>query len=386
MSLSKKKPIIDLPVKVFFSEIGVSFFIENNKKMNKFTMADKTEQYGILMKQFSPPSVQHMLRVGYVSRVEVSRPEFTSKRSEIMDLSKLIVYGILYKLFEEEVFDSIMDSGIINDWNRSNPGNSITRETKINEKILGEILEKNKSFVAGVKKELTRAILNEIMRDQGMQADEKNIQIFLMEKFISTIRPLAWFVLVKFSNAPEYPEIIDSIRKKLSRYLRRSKIAEYLSLMIMELNISAETVNLKNYMDRKYKGTMPFETVMFDPQRREQIMVELEKENQLISLAWLIGIKKGNTIGTEKKLQVIVYNKGAEYLQLKEKVDEKMNTDIRNISLTDFYKNANTANADMGMYYLSYVVDECDKMNIKFSSRVNQTADGLSFITLTLTF
>jgi hypothetical protein len=99
-----------------------------------------------------------------------------------------------------------------------------------------------------------------------------------------------------------------------------------------------------------------------------------------------MGVKKVQTIGTGKKMQIIVYNKGAEYLQLKEKVDEKMNTDIRNLSLTDFYKNANTANADMGMYYLSYLVDECEKMDIKFHSRVNQTVDGLSFITLTLNF
>ena len=386
MATGKKKPILELPVKMFFSETGVGYFIENNKKMNKFTMADKTEQYGILMKQFSPSSVQHMLKVGYVSRIEVSRAEFTSKRSEIMDLSKLIVYGFLYKLFEEEVSELILDSGIISDWNRSNPGNAITRETKINDSVLTSILEKNKSFVTNVKKEITRPLIKDVMKDLSLQADEKNIQIFLMEKFLNNIRAFSWFILIKFNSAVEYPEIVDSIRKKLAVFLRRSKIAEYLSLMLMELNISAESVNLKNFIDRKYKGTVPFETIMFDPVKREQIMAELERDNQLISLAWLIGIKKAHSIGTEKRIQVIVYNKGAEYLQLKEKVDEKMNTDIRNISLTDFYKNANTANADMGMYYLSYLVDECEKMNIKFSSRVNQTTDGLSFITLTLTF
>jgi hypothetical protein len=371
---------------MFFSQDGVSFFIENNKKMNKFTMADNTEQYGILMKQFSPASVQHMLKVGYISRIEVSRSEFTSKRSEIMDLSKLIVFGFLYKLFEQEVFDIVMDSSIIHDFNRSNPGKAITPETQINEKFLNDVIDKNKDFVTKVKTQITNPLMTEVMKDKTLQADEKNIQIFLMEKFLSNIRPFSWFILIKFSGAMEYQDIIDAIRKRMASYLKRSRIAEYLSLMLMELNISAEAVNMKNYIERKYQGTVPIETIIYDPERREQVMGELEKNNQLISVAWLMGVKKVQTIGTGKKMQIIVYNKDAEYLQLKEKVDEKMNTDTRNLSLTDFYKNANTANADMGMYYLSYLVDECEKMDIKFHSRVNQTADGLSFITLTLNF
>lgn len=382
----KKKPTIEIPIKMFFSDTGVNFFIENKKRMNKFTMADSTEQYGVFLKSFTPASVQHMLKVNYVSRIEVSRAEFTSKRSEMMDLSKLIVYGFLYKIFDDQIFDLILESELVMEWNRGNLSNPITHETKIKDSILSQTMTNNKKLISEVRHTIKTPLITSIMNNSEMQADEKNTQIFLMDKYLDNLRPLCWFLLVKFSAAPDFARLVSEIRQILQKFQKRSKLSEYLSLMLMELNASAESLNLSRYIDERYKGAASYEEIAFDPVRREEITNELLEANQLISVAWSVGEKKTHSIGTGKKFKIFVYNTGAEYLSLKESVDKNMHADAGEVSLLDFYKTSNSANADMGMYYLSYLVDECEEMDIKFNSNVSQTSKGDSFISLILQF
>jgi hypothetical protein len=67
MAEAKKKKILDLPIKLFFNDEGINYFIKNNKKLQKFKLADDVERYGIYFQQFSPalyPKVDpHQLRL-----------------------------------------------------------------------------------------------------------------------------------------------------------------------------------------------------------------------------------------------------------------------------------------------------------------------------------
>ena len=86
MSAAGKKFYLDLPLKVVLTEEGASHFISHKKKLLRFRLADNQEEYGISMDHFSPMSLQNMILVDYVSKLEISMSEFVSKRQEIMDL------------------------------------------------------------------------------------------------------------------------------------------------------------------------------------------------------------------------------------------------------------------------------------------------------------
>jgi len=75
-----------------------------------------------------------------------------------------------------------------------------------------------------------------------------------------------------------------------------------------------------------------------------------------------------------------------EFMELRDKVNEKLNNDIRHSTLVDFYRNSDSTSAEMGLNYLSYLMEECEKVDIKFSSRVNEIRGGQSFITLSIQF
>jgi hypothetical protein len=386
MAKRTRKPIIDIPVKMLFTEQGVSFFLKNNKKLNRFDMADNTKQYGLLINQVTPVSMQNMINIGYVSRIEISRPEFMSKRSEIMDLSKLISYSFFYRQFDEEVAHLLQTSETIKSWNRSNPSNIIDNKTRIKDSVLKPIIEQSKSRVQQIKNTIMHPVMQTISKNETMGADEKNVQIFLCEKFLNSISPFSWFVMVKFYSSFEYDDVFPKIEKILAAYIQRSSIAEYLSLVLMELNLSAEARNMRTFVDSKYQGTISYESIVFDPEKKGKLMAEMEKAQAFISVAWKIGAKTEHSIGMDKRLEVSVYNKEAEFVELKEALDKKMNSDIRHSTLVDFYRGSESNSAEIGLNYLSYLLEECEKVGIKFSSRVNEIRGGKSFITLAIQF
>ena len=80
MASTVKKTMLDLPLKVILTEEGASHFISHHKKLMRFRLADNVEEYGITLSKFAPLSLQRMFLLDYVSKIEISLPEFVSSR------------------------------------------------------------------------------------------------------------------------------------------------------------------------------------------------------------------------------------------------------------------------------------------------------------------
>ena len=246
MSSAEKERVITLPLKVILTQEGSTFFIKKKRKLLKFKLAGNVEEYGIALEEFDPSTIQRLILMGYVAKIEVSKSEFISSRQEVMDLSKLIVFSVLYNQYDEFVFNQLINSTIIKKWNRQNPANIIDEKTHINEKLLANVLEKNKEELHKTKKEILEPLHNFIMSNSTLEPSEKNIQLFLSEKFLDHIRPFTWFIITKFKKSEEqFAELLKTLRSSLVEYMDKTKIAEYISLMLMELIINAENTNLK---------------------------------------------------------------------------------------------------------------------------------------------
>lgn len=381
-----KKAIIDLPIKLILTEEGINFFIRSQKKLNRFKMADNVEDYGIQLERFSPQSVQRMILINYVSQIELAKCEFTSRRREIMDVSKLIVYGTLYRHFDTELFKKVLQSELIQKWNRINPGNIIDARTHINEKYLENVLKEKTASIYEIKKMILAPVNAAICTNKNLLPEEKNVQLFLSEKFLDILRPFTWFILTKFSESLEFRSLLIEIRELLVSFMEKSRIAEYMSLMVMELAIHAENENMQAFARRMYKGEIPPQSVLYDPEIRKQVIDAMNRRKETVFLSWKIGGKSGS-IGTQNRLRVTVYNKKSEYQKLKEDIEGMKSVNTKKKSLLDFYKELpeDQSSTELGLYYLSYLNEACEKVNVKLESLVNQIRESeLTVITMTL--
>lgn len=386
--MQERKSVINLPVKLVLTEEGTSFFIRKGKNLKKFKLADNVEEYGIILDTFSPASLQRMMLIDYISKVEISKSEFMSTRQEIMDLSKLVVYSMLYRQYDAYIFARVLASDVIKKWNRLNPANIIDDKTKINDGFLQSVLKEKEKDILEIKKGILAPMYSYISKNSSLLPEEKNVQLLLSEKFLNNLRPFTWFIIAKFKGSEGYDLLLKAIRSSLAEFMEKSKIAEYVSLMIIELAMNAENSNLKREAKAIFKGAVDINAVLFDPNIRRQVLESLERKGELVYLSWKMG-SRGASVGMQGRLQITLYNtnKESEYQTVKETFEDRKSADLKKKSLQDFYKQLpeGEANTELGLYYLSYLSEACEKVNVKFESLVNQMpGSDLTIITLAL--
>ncbi len=386
MGSQERKAIIALPVTVILTDIGTTFFIKNKKMLRKFKLADNIEEYGILLDHFTPSSLQRMMLIDYVSKVEISDSEFVTIRQEVMDISKLVTYSMMYRQYDAYIFQRVLASDVIKNWNRKNPANIIDDRTKINDAFLSTVLKEKEKDIAEIKQSVLSPMYAFINRNSNLLPEEKNIQLLLSEKFLNTLRPFTWFIIAKFKGQDGYDALIKDIRTGLAEYMEKAKIAEYVALNVMELAANAENNNLKREAKEIFKGAVDMNAVLFDPNIRHQVLDSLQRKGELVYISWKLG-SRGTSIGTQGKLHITIYNKESEYEKMKEAFDEKKHADLKKRSLQDFYKDLpeGESNTDLGLYYLSYLSEACEKVNVKFESFVNQiSGSDLTVVTMAI--
>jgi hypothetical protein len=378
MPSGEKERLITLPLKVILTQEGSTFFIKKKRKLLKFKLAGNVEEYGIALEQFDPSTIQRLILMGYVAKIEVSKSEFITSRQEVMDLSKLVVFSVLYNQYDEFVFNQLINSAIIKKWNRQNPANIIDEKTHINEKLLANVLEKNKEELHKTKKEILEPLHSFIMSNATLEPAEKNVQLFLSEKFLDHIRPFTWFIITKFKKSEEqFAELLKTLRSSLVEYMDKTKIAEYISLMLMELIINAENTNLKKELGLLFPDMKDSPDALLDPAIRRRLVLELEQKEELVYVTWKIS--GGNaSLGATGKIQITLYTKNEEAERVKASLNDVKSTDTEQNSLLDFYKKSEEGAdpTNMGMYYISYLSEACEKVNVRFESNVNQFADS----------
>ena len=385
---TEKKPLLNLPLKVILTQEGASHFINRKKKLLRFRLADNAEEFGVSLSTFAPLSLQSMILVDYVSKIEISMPEFVSSRQEIMDLSKLVVFSVLYKQFDREVLTALLATECVRKHNRANPSQLLDEQTHISDNVLRSRMENSDKLISEARTEILKPIYDSILKDGNLTPEEKNIYLLMTEKFLNRLSLFNWYIIVKFFKKEGFSEILSSIRQIIQQYMEKSKIAEYISLMVMELALNCENANMRKEAKNMYRGIEDSEAVLYEPEIRQKIIQELEKKHELVFISWKLG-GGSVSIGKQGRLQITLYNKDDEFQEFKENIQEKKSANLAKKSLIDFYREIpeGQGGTDLGLYYLSYLDEACKKVNVKFESLVNQFASrDLTVINLSFNF
>ncbi|MGP1458086.1 MAG: hypothetical protein ACTTKL_02100 [Treponema sp.] len=388
MCAANKKFMLELPLKVVLTENGCSSFIRRKKNPIRFRLADNLDEYGISLNKFSPQSIQSMLLLDYISKIEISMPEFVSSRQEVMDLSKIIVYSLLYKQFDRDIYSELIKCSCVRKHNRLNPAHLIDEKTTMSEKQLRSILIHKDAVIGRTRKEILEPIWQSIRENGDYSMEEKNIFMLMSEKFMNRMSLMNWYIITLFHKDPGFNEMILIIRNLIGQYMEKSKVAEYISVMVMELALNSENANVRKEAKNMYPTVEDINSLIVEPEVRKNIASELQKKRVFVSVSWKLG--GGSTsIGKQGRLQITLYNKDDEFQEVKENIEMKMSADTKKRTLIDFYRELPDGQdgTDLGLYYLSYLDDACKKVNVKFESLVNQySASDLTVINLIFNF
>ena len=387
MCAQEKKFLLNIPLKVILTDEGTSHFMSNNKKLIRIKLADNREKFGIALNNFSPISVQNMILLDYVKNIEISMPEFVSRRQEVMDLSKVIVYSLMYKQFNHELFSKLVNCECVRKYNRSNPTQILDEQTQISEKELLRLMPNRNVVIKKAKKMVLDPIWKDIMENKEYSPEERNLYLLMSEKFLDRMSNISWFIVTKFAKDDGFPQIEQELRAKLTEYMEKSQLAEFISLLVMELALGNENSNLRKKAMNLFGGAVDnYDELLRDPKERIRIINQMVKDNELVYISWQIGGNSTASVGNRGKLEISLYNKAGEFEEVKASMESAIMAGSKKKSLADFYSDSAGDSQNLGLSYLSYVDEACKKVGVRFESMVNQFSNDLTATKLNFDF
>jgi hypothetical protein len=365
MSKTGKTSMIDIPIRLIFSKAGVSYFLSNNRRLNKFRLSDNREELGIHLVDFIPPTVQKMLIHGYIREIEFPILDLQKYRTRIIDFAKLVTYGMLYMQFDTEVFSTFLQSEVVQAWNRKNAKYPIDFKTEINREMLAKFLKENSPYFSRLKKNIIEPVMSSLKREKGHNQDEIEKYYMITEKYLQHVNPLVWFLLISYQHTSEVDEILDGFRSHVKRYLKKSSVAEYFTLMLIEVLAS---LGQMNFGDEEAKAPVRIDDKIY--------------------LLWKFK-KNKHRADDRGKLHVIVSNNKTKFEEVRSSIHYRAGQSVKEKSLETFCRAeaTYTGETNLGLYYLSFLEEACKSLNLKFESFVNYDKNNQqTLVNLILTF
>jgi hypothetical protein len=384
----QRSPQIDLPLKITLTPQGVEWFMRNRRRLSQLRMADSRLEYGITVSNFPASALQQMINIDYITSIELARTEFSSKRREIIDLTKLISFRLLYRKFENESYRRFLNSGLIKRWNRANPTRVLDKDTVFNQATLESFLSAVAADIPAVSRLLQQPIVARVAADASLGTEERRLRAFLIDAFVLSMRKIIWYVLVRTRGQSEYVELVREFQQLLAEYVDKALIAEYLALMVIEITSHTELAHYRQVAAGLYDNPRAAGEVASNERLRATVRRQMERDGDYLFLTYQLG-SKGASIGTEHRLRITVANQEKEFARVRDQLDKKPQPSAREKSLADFYRLApnDSVGTELGRYYLSFLQSACEKQNVHIESIVSQPArSDLTVIRLSLQF
>ena len=371
MMTTKDRRIIGVPIRLVFTDHGVKHFTKNKQRLSRFRLSDTREEYGVRLVDFAPQTVQKMMRLDYLSKIELSVDDIVTHRRGLIDFTKLVIYGMLYRQFDTQIFESLIDTDMVRKWNRHNVKNPIDFQTNVNTSYLQRVLSRNQDGVARMKRDILEPVYRSISLSSTLIDEEKRLHRFIAERFLDGLAPLSQFLLVAHQDSPSFQTMAAEIQRNLHRYVKKTAVAEYLALMILELLTSLKhSGEFSGREDGDGAGTD--EPGTDEPGR---VLWKLRSHSR--------------APGDRGRLQIVIANRQTRYEEVKDTINDRSNQTVTKKSLNDFYLEDPEAaeSNNLGLYYLSFVHEACRKVGIHFESFVHAVPEeNQTMINLVLLF
>jgi hypothetical protein len=323
---------------------------------------------------FSASTLQRLILAGYISQVEVSRSDFTAKRSEVMDVSKLIVYSILYRHFIDAAWKEISVSDILTGYNRGRTKTPFMREHLDAGGSIYTSAAEGAGEAVKLLEGLAESAVYDLMRTgNGFSEEEKKVFSGLGLRYLSNISAPFWLLLAGSAGTEALPPLLSTLRELLAVYMRKSNIADYLALLLMEIGVYAEQNLVRRASEELFQGNLDADAIMRNSEARSRVLAEMERQGARVTIVWKIR-GRGQSIGTDKRLEIILYNRDSDAESLRRQFENKKGLDTDNHSLSDYYDRIVSSGSGeaLGLFYLGYIEEACRKHQIRFESHVSR--------------
>lgn len=383
---------INLPVRLFLTDLG-EHAMQDKSRITIVPDAAGNEIPAISGERLLASTLKSFIINSRVNQIELTRAELVSKRHEITDITKLIVYSLLYRLFPVNLAELLDSRGI-----------HIMAEDPATDRIW---IERERDQQRALRLELF-GLTREIQARERLSAEKdpvyrKKSIASITVKLIDMIPVRVWRALAE--RTEDRPGITECILALVGEYINRSRISDYLSAAFLEWVQNAEKINLKHAFtlwSQEYEARTGqphhFSTVdqaLLEDMQYREILTELaEKQNITLRINWKFGRSRHgrgtdpSSIADLAVVRIRLVNKGLIGDWVRKNIETKINTSTREKHLGEFWQppqDDRQLGSGLGLIYTAYLKNECRRQGIDVfvQTREEKPADE-TIMTLTM--
>jgi hypothetical protein len=385
-SNSGEGPFINLSVKLFLTDLGTESAGDSDKVQAMTDMGGNAGS-GIESRRIFAATLKDFIINSRINQIELERAELVSRRHELIDLTKLIVYAILYRLFPHNMFQWLEARGLV--------------EQKLSPTVTRSLLEKHGPAIRQFRLRLleqARGFQND--RSLGLSRDEETRR---KEVRSVTNRFLEMIPTEFYDSLLRHEEMQDELLAEgiglLRLYLERTLISDYLSSAFLEWVENAERINMGRAFEllsarhRMETGEdFPYasldEYLEQDPTRREELAGIAEQNRISLRIQWKFGKSrhgKNQNIEDTAVVKIRLRCQGLIGEWVRKHVEPRLNSPAHGHSLGELYQDEESRS--LGLWFTAFLREECRKRAIEvFVQTYEDQKKRQTVLTLTLQF
>lgn len=377
---------LSLPIKLSFTDKAVEFFRKNKKRIASIRLADNELSHGALFSNITFKMLYRLIQSDFVSKIEVSAVEFSSKKKFIMDLTKLIFYEFIYSTFNSNIKE-LLNVDLIQRDRRNKSSKRVN--------VIKEQLEKNMSYENLEESLRKNEVLDEIIYDllyilkkETHSIDEVEKKVYVARNLLLRLSNANWRKLIEIQKEPDFQEVNKSVVNCMYDFLEKAKIADYLAVLLVELLLGIESRKVKRNIMKIYRDKNFSETAVENIDIREKIYKILSKREDNIYIIWKL-CDKDSSLKESDKFKITVLSNQYNYKDMKDEIAEKLKKRTKDKTLYEFYREtpAEKLSSELSFLYFTYLNEACMKNGIRFDSHVNKIyTDDFPYVSLVFNF
>jgi hypothetical protein len=356
-----KTDTIDLEAKYFLNADGLDYCLKNRIPVRDLLGRDMGRSSGFEWRSCRVETLSRLVSGGFLSAVEATRPEFVTVRESLVKLAGVVLTGLLLSRFRADLWRRVSsDSSIASLAHLLRDGGPSGRKAAAVRLGSGARLDELRSAIGA---ECAGAVATSGSVDEDGEPGAR------CARLIAAIDEELLRMLALAGAAP-----VGAVAQIVLAYAGRMGVAEYLSLILVEIIQLAEKSYLHNLAERdRYVRTHPQELqrLLATPSFRERLMeiAAIRGESMLLRVDLSpplpgAGSLRRMDISTRTR-GLIGYGSRYDVLNGKAKA-------VRTMDLAALLSFAagNDAGAKLGLVYYSNLAEACAKVGMLFSSSV----------------
>jgi hypothetical protein len=360
---------IELPCKIFLSNEGRQYCNAKGVPLQDLFNREGQKGVGFNRPSLVAPLIQQLTANNLITRIESDGTEFISRRSSVIDTTKLIVYGILYRRFRPTLNAILLDSEVVRYLQTKGMLPLEGKKLKFDPATVAQFIEENGKSIRAMKASLLFTPHRMIDEHPKFDSEQKSRKKQITRKFVDTIEDDTWFLFNYVRRSSDKVEIVHRLDQTVTSFMNKTNIADAIAFMLMELVQNAEMEHFKYLASKdnmaRVKGDGIYE-MLRDEDFRMRMKDRAERNKTLIHLVYHFDNLQFTDNSKKTRIRVSVTNKGRMDVSRSRISGGRRRKEI---TLTDHLQSdPDSLGNPMGMVYYSYLEEACREENVSLES------------------